>query len=143
MSAGGGLAVGGLAEGFEAGNRGLHGGGIEEGSGVFSDPCEQAMVEDVAGHRGFEFGPTDEEDEGMKLVFGDAEKPGEDFHMEVVLMERILEAVFGSIDLLGPLTLLFRTEDPAFVVFRLDDEDAEGGDDDMIELGGALAVGAG
>lgn len=107
---------------------------------MFFDPREQAVVEYVIGHRGFELRTADEEDQGMKAVFRDAEELRQSFHMEVVLMEWILEAIFRSVDLLGPLALFLGAEDPAFVVFGLDDKDAEGGDDDVIELGGALSI---
>ena len=66
--ASGSLAIGGSAEGFEAGVRDPHLVRIEEGGGVIFDPRQQAAVEDVAGHRGFEFGSADEKDEGMKTV---------------------------------------------------------------------------
>lgn len=124
--AGGGFAVGGLAEGFESGIRELQGSGIEEGSGMVFDPWQQAAVKDVGRHECFKHRPADEEDEGMKVALRDAKELRQGFHMQMVLMERILEAVLGSIDLLGPLPLIFRAEDPAFVVFRFNDEDAEG-----------------
>jgi hypothetical protein len=62
--------------------------------------------------------------------------------VEIVLVERILEAAFPPINLLRPLALFFRAEDPARVVFRLHHEDPERGNDHVIELGAALAVGA-
>ena len=107
------------------------------------DPCQQTAIEDVAGQWSFKFGTADEEDEGMNGILAEAEELRQGFYMEMVLMERILEAVLGSIDLLGPLALLFRPEDPAFVVLRLDDEDTEFRDDDVVDLGGTDAVGPG
>ena len=105
------------------------------------DPRQQAAVEDVAGHRGFEFGSADEKDEGMKTVPREAEKLREGLHVEVMLMKRIWEAVFGPVSLLRPLALPLGAEDPASIVFRLDDENAEGLDDDMIDLGASHTVG--
>ena len=138
--AGGGFAVGRLAEGFEAGIREVHGVGIEEAGGVVFDPRQQAAIQDVGGHGCFELRPADEEDEGMNVILVDAQELCQGFHMEVVLMERILKAVSGPIDLLGPLPLFFGAEDPTFVVFRFDDEDAEFRNDDMVELGAAFSV---
>lgn len=56
-------------------------------------------------------------------------------------MQRVLEPVLRLVDLLGPLGLFLGTEDPALVVLGFDHEDAERGDDDVVDLGGALAVG--
>ena len=57
-------------------------------------------------------------------------------------MEGILEAVLLSVDLLRPLALFFRSKDPAPIVFGFDDEYPKSGNDDVIKLGGSLAVGA-
>lgn len=137
------LAVGGARKRVESRICLLDGGSVEQRGGAIFDPRGQAAVEDISGHGGFEFRAADEKDEGMNAVFRHAEELRQGFDMEVVLMEWILEAVLGSIDLLGPLALLFGTEDPAFVVFRFNDEDAESGHDHMVELGGALAIRAG
>jgi hypothetical protein len=63
--------------------------------------------------------------------------------MKMVLMQRVSEAMLPAVDLLGPFTLLFTSEDPAPVVFRFDDEDSEWRYDDVINLRAAVAIGAG
>ncbi len=55
-------------------------------------------------------------------------------------MQRVLETMARPIPLARPLWLFFRTEDPAPVVFGLDDEDAEGRNHHVVDLGGALAI---
>ncbi len=126
MGAGGGFAVGGAVEVIELGDGFLGGGGIDEGRGVTADPWDEAVVEDVGGHGGFQLGMADEEDDGEEAVLGEGEEVHEGTDVEPVLMEGILEAVFVAVDLLGPLALVFAAEDPATVVLGFDDEDAEG-----------------
>jgi len=115
--------------------------GIEDRVAVVFDPGEQALIDDVCGHRGFECRVADEEDDGSECGFGKCEEVHERADVELVLVKRILEPAFLPIDLLGPLALFFVTKDPAFVVFCFDHEDAEWGNDDVVELGGALAIG--
>ncbi len=103
----------------------------------------QTLVDDVAGHESLEFRTSDEEDEGMKVVRWKAEKLHQSLHMEMVLMKRVLKSILGPVNLLGPLALLFGPKDPALVVFRLNHEDAEGRNNDVIELGSALSIWAG
>lgn len=137
VGAGGGFSVGGAVEVIELGDGFFGGVGIDEGRGVTADPWDEAVVEDVGGHGGFQLGMADEEDDGEESVLGEGEEVHEGTDVEPVLMEGILEAVFAAVDLLGPLALVFAAEDPATVVFGFDDEDAEGGDEDVVDLGGA------
>lgn len=69
-----------------------------------------------------------------------AEKLVEGFDVQQVLVLRVLKPVLRLVNLRGPLALFFGTEDPAFVVFRFNDEESKGGHDDVVELGGTLAV---
>lgn len=63
------------------------------------------------------------------------------FHVLVVLAQGVLEHVGLAIELLCPLRLAFTAEDPARHVFGLDDEDAVAGNQNMIDLGGAVGCG--
>lgn len=137
----GGVAVGGAVEIVKAGIGLLDGGGIEESGGVVPDPWEQAAVEDVAGQRGFELDVADEHDDGMEAVVGKVEELFEGFDVQQVLVKRILKPVPSLVNLLGPLGLFLGTEDPAFVVLGFDHEDPGRGDDDVVDLGAALAIG--
>lgn len=58
-------------------------------------------------------------------------------------MDGVLEFVFVFVYLLGPLALVFSAKDPVGVVFGFYDEDAVGGDDEVVDLGGAGAIGSG
>lgn len=88
-------------------------------------------------------GIADEENERIECVARQTEALDERADMEIVLVERILEAVLLSVDLLRPLGLFLRSEDPAPVVLCFNDEDPEAGHDDMVELGASLSVGPG
>lgn len=123
---GGCLAVGGAVEFIETRGGLLPCGVIKERGRMVLDPWEQAAVEDVWRHLGFELGIADEEDDGAEAVFRKTEKRHQGADVEQILMQRILEAAFLTINLLRPLALFFGAEDPAFVVLGLDDEDAEG-----------------
>ena len=61
----------------------------------------------------------------MEWGFRQCEEIHECADVELVLVKRILKSVFLPIDLLRPLALFFVAEDPAFVVFCFDHEDAE------------------
>ena len=61
--------------------------------------------------------------------------------MAVVLVERVLEGLFGAVEALGPLRSVGSAEDPASDVFRFNDEDAVAGDEEVIDLGGAIVGG--
>ena len=100
------------------------------------------MVQDIWRHRIFELGIADEEYHWQECVARKIEAVHECADVEIVLMERILESVLLPINLLRPLGLFFRSEDPAPVVFRFDDDDPEWGNNNMIKLGGSLTVGA-
>ncbi len=63
--------------------------------------------------------------------------------MFVVLVKRVLKLLGVTIDLLGPLTLFGIAKDPAFHVLGFHHEHAISGDDDVIDLGGAVFRGQG
>lgn len=90
------------------------------------DPAQKSAVEDIFGHWSFEGGVADEEDHGEEAVLRQAEELFEGADVEMVLAERVLEPFLVLGDLLGPLGILFGTEDPTAVVLRFDHEDAEG-----------------
>lgn len=104
------------------------------GGEVFFEAC----AEDVFGEVGFELAFADEEDDGVEESAVEGEKISEAFDVAVVLAEGILKAGFVAVDALAPGGVVFVAEDPALHVFGFDDEDAEFGDKDMIDLGGAV-----
>lgn len=59
--------------------------------------------------------------------------------MTIVLVKRVLEAVFFSEQALGPLSTLLVAKYPAIHVLGLDDEDAKLRDDDMVDLRRTIA----
>ena len=122
MLASGAGAVGGLMEGREAVGGGEEGGVVQEVGLTGFDPRQQAAVEDMVRHGGLEGGVAHEHDHGMKAVGGQTEEFRERLHMEQVLVERVLELALVAVDLLDPLRLLDRAENPALVVFGLDDK---------------------
>lgn len=61
--------------------------------------------------------------------------------MAVILPQRILEVVLISEQDLCPVRIGFVSEDPTTHVFRFYNEDAEAGDNNMIDLRGAVACG--
>lgn len=100
---------------------------------------EQAgETDDIGAEIGFEYGVAGEHDEGMKIVIGQIEQGLERLDVAVVLAQRVLEPGFLLENLLGPLALVGTAEDPAGVVLGFDDEDAGGGDQDVVNLGGAI-----
>ncbi len=101
------------------------------------DPVLQPSIENVIGHFRFEFCVSDEDENGKKMIFGKIEELHECFNVQFVLVKRILEPFFVLIDLLRPFALFFAAKNPATVVFGFDDENAEGRDDEMIDLGGS------
>ena len=58
-------------------------------------------------------------------------------------MQRVLEFLGVTIDLLGPLALFGVAKDPAFHVLGFHHEHAISGDDDVVDLGGAVFRGQG
>ena len=142
MVAGGSPSIGITAEVIEAPAGLLNSRHIEQRNGVSLDPTSQSSVDNIPWHWGFEFGVSDKEDNWKEPLLGKAEKIGERPDMKLVLMQRILETALPPIDLLSPFALFLRTEDPATIVLRLDDEDPERRDDHVVDLGGALSIGA-
>lgn len=138
----GGFAVGGSVKFVEPCIGLLDCGKIEECHRVIRDPWEQASAENVARHLSFELAVADEHDDGVKVVIGKAEEQFESLYMQRILVKRVLKPMLRLVDLLSPLGLFLVAENPAFVVLRFDHKDPELGDDDVINLGGSLAVGA-
>ena len=119
---------------------GLNLAGIEEGFPLPLNPKAQPPIQDVARHRRFEDGITDEDDHGLECVIGEVEEFHQGADVEPVLVQRVLEPLLSSVDLLGPLALFFTAEDPSTVVLRFHDKDAVGRNDNVIELGSPVAV---
>lgn len=90
------------------------------------DPITQAAIWEVVRHRGFENGVTDEDDERFEGLFRKIKEEHQGTDVELVLMERVPESLFASVDLLSPLGLFLGSKDPAFVIFGFDHADAEG-----------------
>ena len=67
----------------------------------------------------------------------------EGHHVQMVLVQGILEAVLAAIDLLGPVLLGRIAEYPALHVLGLNHEYPEAGDEHMVDLGAALGDGQG
>ncbi len=140
VGAGGGFAVGAAVDFLESGEGLFEGGRIEAGLLMLKNPRDEPLVEHMRGHRGFELGIADKEDDGKESVAGQVEAIGERAEVEIVLMKRVLEAVLLPGDLLGPPGLLLRSEDRAPVVLGFDDEDPESGHNDVVKLGAPLSV---
>lgn len=60
------------------------------------------------------------------------------FEVLVVLPQRVLEFEGALVELLRPLRLLLAAEDPAAHVLGLQHEDAVAGEEDVVDLGGAV-----
>ena len=79
----------------------------------------------------------------MQVFGGDAEGGFEGLEVFVVLPQRVLELVAVLGEFLRPLGLLFAAEDPAAHVLGLQHEDAVAGEEDVVDLGGAVGGGEG
>ena len=89
-------------------------------------------------HRRLEVAVADKADDGMEALPGNIQALGERLAVAEVLSQRIGEAGFVAVDLLGPGCVVFAAENPAFHVFRFHHEDAMDGNEQMIDLGGSL-----
>lgn len=105
------------------------------------DPACQASVDHIPGHGCFELRVTHETDHRFELLLGKSEEFHQCADMEMVLVERVQEAAFPPVDLLGPLALIRGSENPSTVVLCLDHKNSEAGDNDVIDLSGALRSG--
>lgn len=74
----------------------------------------------------------------MQVLGGDAECGFQSLEVFVVLPQRVLEFVAVLVELLRPLGLLFAAEYPAAHVLGLQHEDAVAGEEDVVDLGGAV-----
>jgi len=124
--AGGGFAVRAEVDVSEEGDGPLQRGRTDARLLMVENPRGEALVEDVWRHRGLELRMADEEDDGQKRLSRQAKAGGEGAKVELVLVEWIREGALPAVDLLCPLGLPLRTENPATVVLGLDDEDPEG-----------------
>lgn len=137
------LAVGGEGRRAAAGLQGADQGGD---LGVAEDRLLEGLdvadkadaLGDVGGHGGFEGAAADEGDDGVQVLGGDAEGGFQGLEVFVVLPQRVLELVAVLVELLRPLGLLFAAEDPAAHVLGLQHEDAVAGEEDVVDLGGAV-----
>ena len=115
--------------------------GREIGLVVTFDPGEQASkLEDVGRHVGFEGSAANEDDGRVEAVPWEWEECFQGVDVDLVLMERVLEALLAFVDLLGPVGLGLGAGNSSFEIFGFDDEDAVDGDDDVVDLCGSLAV---
>ncbi len=58
--------------------------------------------------------------------------------MPVILAQRVLEFKLGAIEHLCPIAVTRTSENPALVVFSLNDEYSKTGNQDVIDLGGSV-----
>ena len=89
-------------------------------------------------HRRLEGGIADKGNHREDLFIAKPEQRLQGAGMFLILMQRILEAMVATIDLLGPVLLLLAAEDPALHILGLDREYTIDGDDHMVDLGGSI-----
>ena len=138
---GGGFAVRAAVDLSEDGDGPLQRGRTDARLLMIENPRGEALFENIGRHRCLELRMADEKDDGKKRLSWQAKADGEGANVEIVLVERILEGALAAVDLLCPLGLALRTENPATVVLGLDDEDPERGGDHVVDLGGAMSIG--
>lgn len=74
----------------------------------------------------------------MQVLGFNAKGGFQGFEVLVVLPQRVLEFEGALVELLRPLRLLLAAEDPAAHVLGLQHEDAVAGEEDVVDLGGAV-----
>lgn len=138
---GGGGSIGGGVEGGETFDGLIEFCWREIGLVVTFDPGEQVFkLEDVGRHVGLEGGAANEDDGRVEAMLWELEECFQGAEVKAVLTQWVLEALLAFVDLLRPLALVFGAENPPLVIFGFDDEDAVDGDDDVVDLCGALTV---
>ena len=70
----------------------------------------------------------------MNGVLLDVKKTGQDFHLAVGLLHRILKRVIVSVNALRPHFLMGKSENPSLFVFCLDDKESKLRHDEVIDL---------
>ena len=91
--------------------------------GGFSfDMADQPAVHHVVRHEGLEGAVANEVDDGVELMIRHPQQGFEGHHVQMVLVQGILEAVLAAIDLLGPVLLGRIAEYPALHVLGLNHE---------------------
>lgn len=118
---------------------------IETEGAVCLEKRDQGMeVEDLRAYIGFELcvaGKDDQRMEGIQWQVG--KKLLECPDVALVLVQRVLKAMPGLVEDLGPCGVVWCAKDPAGIVFGFDDEDACVGDQDMVDLRGVAVDGDG
>ena len=79
----------------------------------------------------------------MQVLGADAKGGFQGLEVLVVLPQRVLELEGAFVELLRPLRLLLAAEDPAAHVLGFQHEDAEGREEYVVDLGGAVRGGQG
>lgn len=97
----------------------------------------------IRGHRRLEGAVADKGDDGVDGARGGMERSFEGLDVFGVLPQGVLEGKGFFEHGARPPGVVFRTVDPAFPVFGFQDKDAEGGQDDVVYLGGAVVRGQG
>lgn len=88
----------------------------------------------VCGKYGFQFAIADKKDDGLKTGFREVEKIFKRLCVPVILVKRILELEFLPRDGLRPFLGAFATEDPTAHFFRLNHENLENRNENMVNL---------
>jgi len=106
---------------------------------VLLDEAGIARRSNIVRHGSLEFTLPPEHHQRNQLRFVDAKKFLKSLGVTIVLVKRVLEAVFFSEQALGPLSALLVGKYPAIHVLGLDNEDAKLRDDDVVDLRRAIA----
>ena len=106
---------------------------------VTLDISDIAISHDIGRHLSFEFTFAPEHHHRNELFWGDPKEFLEHLDVPVILVHWVLEAEFFPEQALCPLSTFGIPENPPIHVLRFNDEDPEFGNDDMIDLGGAIA----
>ena len=104
------------------------------------DVCCGSVGHDVRRKSRFDLAFADEEDDRVEEFVWQSEIFGQALGVPVILVQRVLEPELVSAwKRLGPLGVVFVPEYPAVKIFCLHDEDAIGGDEDVVDLGCAVS----
>ena len=98
------------------------------------DEAGVARRTNIVRHGGLEFTLPPEHHQRNQLRFVDTKKLLKSLGVTIVLVKRVLEAVFFPVQALGPLSALLVAKYPAIHVLGLDDEDAKLRNDDVVDL---------
>lgn len=98
------------------------------------DVVPQARTKHVLRHGVFELAFPDEEDDGVKHLSVQVEETSETFDMAEVLVKRVLKPGLVPVDALTPSAVLLPAKNPTLHVLRLNDENAEGRNQHVVNL---------